>query len=122
MVAKLTRHARVLGLLALACVLPAAPGTERSRGVGQRTTISPLDVLRVRAGNARVTYAPGIDRVGTTVPATALRTSPGGGAGLIRTTTAPDGTVIGTQVDARLAGGQTDLVKGNTYTLSLIHI
>jgi beta-glucosidase len=97
-------------------VLPAAPGTERSRGVGQRTTISPLDVLRAQARDANIRYAPGIDRVGTTVPAAALRTSPGGPAGLTRTTTAPDGTVIGTQVDARLAGDQTDLVKANTYT------
>jgi beta-glucosidase len=97
-------------------VLPAAPGTERSRGVGQRTTISPLDVLREQAGQARITYAPGIDRVGTTVPAAALSTAPGGPAGLTRTTTAPDGTVTGTQVDTQLAGDQTDLVKGNTYT------
>jgi beta-glucosidase len=97
-------------------VLPAAPGTERSRGVGQRTTISPLDVLRAQAGQARITYAPGIDRVGTTVPESALSTAPGGPAGLTRTTTAPDGTVTGTQVDTQLAGDQTDLVKGNTYT------
>ena len=97
-------------------VLPAAPGTERSRGVGQRTTISPLDVLREQAGQARITYAPGIDRVGTTVPAVALSTAPGGPAGLTRTATAPDGTVTGTQVDTQLAGDQTDLVKGNTYT------
>ena len=97
-------------------VLPAAPGTERSRGVGQRTTISPLDVLRDQVGQAGITYAPGIDRVGTTVPAAALSTALGGPAGLTRTTTAPDGTVSGTQVDAQLAGDQTDLVKGNTYT------
>ena len=97
-------------------VLPAAPGTERSRGVGQRNTISPLDVLRQQLGNARISYAPGIDRVGTTVPASAFSTTPGGPAGLTRTTTASDGTVIGTQVDARLADDQTDLVKGNTYT------
>jgi beta-glucosidase len=97
-------------------VLPAAPGTERSRGVGQRNTISPLDVLRQQLGNARISYAPGIDRVGTTVPASAFSTTPAGPAGLTRTTTASDGTVIGTQVDARLAGDQTDLVEGNTYT------
>ncbi len=97
-------------------VLPAAPGTERSRGVGQRTTISPLDVLRAEAGRTRITYAPGIDRVGTTVPAAALRTAPGGPAGLTRTTTAPDGTVVDTRVDHALTGDQTDLVKGNTYT------
>src|SRR4029450_9113101 len=69
-----------------------------------------------QARDANIRYAPGIDRVGTTVPAAALRTSPGGPAGLTRTTTAPHGTVIGTQVDARLAGEQTDLVKANTYT------
>jgi beta-glucosidase len=99
-----------------AAVLPAAPGTERSRGVGQRTTISPLDMLREQAGDARVSYAPGIDRVGATIPASAFSTTPGGPPGLTRTTTAPDGTIVGTQVDARLAGNQTDLVKGNTYT------
>jgi beta-glucosidase len=97
-------------------VLPAAPGTERSRGVGQRTTISPLDVLRQQLGNARVSYAPGIDRVGATIPASAFSTTPGGPAGLTRTTTAPDGTLLGTRLDAQLAGDQTDLVKGDTYT------
>ncbi len=97
-------------------VLAAAPGTERSRGVGQRTTISPLDVLRAQAGPTRITYAPGIDRVGTTVPAASLSTAPGGPPGLTRTTTAPDGTVVGTTVDAALTGDQTDLVKGDTYT------
>jgi beta-glucosidase len=97
-------------------VLPAAAGTERSRGVGQRTSISPLDVLRQQLGDARISYAPGVDRVGTTVPAAALATATGGPAGLTRTTTAPNGTIVGTQVDAVLDGAQTDLIKGNTYT------
>jgi beta-glucosidase len=97
-------------------VLPAAPGTERSRGVGQRNTISPLDMLRRQLGDAPISYAPGIDRVGTTIPALSFSATLGGPAGLTRTTTAPDGTVIGTQVDPNLAGDQTDLVKGNTYT------
>jgi beta-glucosidase len=97
-------------------VLPAAAGTERSRGVGERTTISPLDVLRQQLGDNEVTYAPGIDRVGTTVPADAFQTTPGGPAGLTRTTTSPDGTITGTQVDPLLAGDQNDLIKGNTYT------
>jgi len=101
-------------------VLPATPGTERSRSVGQRTTISPLDVLRDQVGQAAVTYAPGIDRVGTSVPAAALSTAPGGPAGLTRTTTAPDGTVTGTQVDTQLAGDQTDLVKGKHLHLDRI--
>ena len=96
-------------------VLPAAAGTERSRGVGQRTTISPLDVLRARAGRA-ITYAPGIDRIGTTVPAAAFHTSVGGPRGLTRTEVDPSGAVVGTQVDAALAGNQRDLTKGNTYT------
>jgi hypothetical protein len=30
--------------------------------------------LRAQAGQARISYTPGIDRVGTTVPAAALRT------------------------------------------------
>jgi len=97
-------------------VLPAAAGTERSRGVGQRTTISPLDVLRHKLGDTRVSYAPGVDRVGTTVPAIAFATTPGGPAGLTRTTTTPDGTVTDTRVDPLLGGDQTDLVKGNSYT------
>lgn len=97
-------------------LLPAAPGTERSRGFGQRNTITPLDVLRGKAAGATVTYAPGIDRIGTVVPADALTTAPGGPAGLTRTTLDPSGAVVGTQVDAQLAGDQTDLVKGNTYT------
>jgi beta-glucosidase len=92
-----------------AAVLPAAAGTERSRGVGQRTTISPLDVLRAKAGRA-VTYAPGIDRLGTTVPAAAFAD------GLTRTETDPSGAVVGTRVDPALTGDQSDLVKGNTYT------
>ena len=98
-------------------LLPAAAGTERSRGVGQRTTISPLDVLRARAGRA-ITYAPGVDRIGTTVPAAAFHTSVDGPSGLTRTEVDPTGAVVGTQVDAALAGNQTDLTKGNTYTWS----
>jgi beta-glucosidase len=97
-------------------LLPAASGTERSRGVGQRTTITPLDELQAKAGHATVTYAPGIDRIGTTVPAGALNTAPNGPAGLTRTETDPHGVVVGTQIDHALAGDQTDLTKGNTYT------
>ena len=68
------------------------------------------------AGKATVTYAPGIDRIGTVVPTDALRTSPGGAHGLTRTTKDANGNVVGTQVDAQLAGDQTDLVKGDSYT------
>jgi len=75
-----------------------------------------LDVLRAKAGNATVTYAPGIDRIGTTVPADALSISPDGPAGLTRTETDPNGVVVGTQVDRALAGDQANLTKGNTYT------
>jgi beta-glucosidase len=96
-------------------VLPAAAGTERSRGVGQRTTISPLDVLRAKAGGAKITYSPGIDRVGTVVPAAALSTSVNGPRGLTRTETDSNGAVLSTQVDSALTGRQTDLTKGNNY-------
>ena len=89
---------------------PNAPAASGSAPRSARWTCS------ARRPAARITYAPGIDRIGTTVPAAAFHTSAGGPAGLTRTTTAPDGTVTGTQVDATLAGDQTDLVKGNTYT------
>jgi beta-glucosidase len=99
-----------------AALLPAAAGSERSRGFGSRNTISPLAVLRQKAGAATVTYAPGIDRLGTTIPAAAFSTAPAGPPGLTRTTTDPACNVVGTQVDAQLAGNQTGLVKANTYT------
>jgi beta-glucosidase len=99
-------------------LMPSAPNGERARGYGDRNTISPLDALKQQAGNAKVTYAPGIDRVGTTVPAGALATSDAAGAkaGLTRTETDSSGNVISTKVDTTLDGKQTDLVKGHTYS------
>ncbi|HVQ17585.1 MAG TPA: glycoside hydrolase family 3 C-terminal domain-containing protein [Actinomycetes bacterium] len=110
-----TKRSSIAVIGPTADLMPAAPTNERSRGFGQRNTISPLDVLRKKAGRANVTYTPGIDRIGT-VPTDALRTSPGGSRGLTRTTKDVNGNVVGTQVDAQLAGDQTDLVKGDSYT------
>ena len=73
----------------------------------------PQAAARQRAASAT---RPGSTGSAPPSPQSALSTTPGGPAGLTRTTTAPDGTVIATQVDARLAGNQTDLAKGNTYT------
>lgn len=98
-------------------LLPAAPNGERSRGFGQRNTISPLDVLRADAGNAQVTYAPGIDRIGVTVPSTALTTTDAATTpGLTRVETDATGAVLSTQIDTTLGGNQTGLTKGHTYT------
>ena len=59
-------------------LLPSSPGGERSRGFGDRNQISPLDALR-SATHKPISFAPGVDRVGDVVPASAL---PGG---LVRT-------------------------------------
>ena len=92
-------------------------GTERSRGVGQRTTISPLDVLRQQLGNGR-SHLCARDRPdrhhrprvrAPAPPPAGLPASPAPPPH----PTAPSSR---TQVDARLAGNQTDLAKGNTYT------
>jgi beta-glucosidase len=100
-------------------LLPAAPNGERSRGFGQRSNISPLDVLKQNDGRATISYSPGIDRIGTTVPGGTMQTTnPGSTAGLTRTVTDPAGKVLSTGVDTQLSGNQTDLVKGNTYTWS----
>ncbi|MFD0689664.1 beta-glucosidase family protein [Actinomadura fibrosa] len=95
-------------------LLPSSPGGERSRGFGDRNGISPYDAVRTRTGT-RATLAPGLDRVGTTVPSTALTTTDGA-RGLTRTEKDPSGAVIGTKVDATLAGDQNDLTRGNSYT------
>ena len=65
-----------------------------------------------------MSYTPGIDRIGTVVPTTALATTnqPGAAAGLVRTETDPAGNVVSTKVVTNLDGKQTDLVRGNTYT------
>jgi beta-glucosidase len=95
-------------------LLPSSPGGERARGFGDRNGISPYDAVRAKIGS-RAVLTPGLDRVGTTVPATAL-TTPEGAPGLTRTEKNASGTVIGTKVDATLSGDQTDLTRGNTYT------
>jgi beta-glucosidase len=95
-------------------LLPSSPGGERSRGYGDRNMISPYDAVKQIAGN-RATLTPGLDRVGATVPTSALTTEDGK-PGLTRTEKDPAGTVIGTKVDASLAGAQSDLTRGNAYT------
>ncbi len=99
-------------------LLPAAPGGERARGFGDRNNISPYDALTQDNGGASVSYAPGVDRIGTVVPTTALVTTdqPGATAGLVRTETDPAGNVVSTKVVTNVDGKQTDLVRGNTYT------
>lgn len=96
-------------------LLPAAPGGERSQGFGDRATISPVKAMKA-IGGSKVTSNPGIDALGTTVPAVNLKQDANGTiAGLVRTTTAPGGTPT-TSVDTALDGRQTDLVRGNTYS------
>jgi len=95
-------------------LLPSSPGGERSRGYGDRNTISPYDAVKQIAGN-RATLSPGLDRVGTVVPSTALTTE-AGTAGLTRTETDAAGNPLGTKVDASLSGDQADLTRGNSYT------
>ncbi|MDP9294843.1 MAG: hypothetical protein M3O90_10545, partial [Actinomycetota bacterium] len=56
-------------------LLPSSPGGERSRGFGDRNQISPLDALRSASPKGSISAAPGVDRVGDVVPASAL---PGG--------------------------------------------
>ena len=57
-------------------LLPSSPNGERSRGFGDRNLISPLDAIRRLAPNgSQIPAAPGVDRVGTVVPASAV---PGG--------------------------------------------
>ncbi len=56
-------------------LLPASPGAdaERARGFADRNMISPLVVLKALApAGSTITYAPGIDRIGTVIPASAV--------------------------------------------------
>jgi beta-glucosidase len=54
-------------------LLPSSPGGERARGFPDRNMISPLDALRSLAPAASTfSYSPGVDRVGTVVPASAV--------------------------------------------------
>ncbi len=109
---------RIVAIGPTANLLPAAPGGERARGFGDRNNITAYDALTQQNGDAGVSYVPGIDRIGTVVPASALRTAndPAAPAGLTRTETDANGTVLGTTVVTTLGGQQTDLVRGNTYT------
>ena len=98
-----------------ASLLPASPGGERSWGVGDRDMITPLQVMQT-LGGSHVASVPGIDLLGTTVPASALSTDAAGTTpGITRTTTTPAG-VSTTSVDSVVDGHQTNLVAGNTYT------
>ena len=101
-----------------ATLMPTTPGGERSRGFGDRNTFTPLKAMRTAAGTAKVASAPGIDWIGTTVPATALKVDATTAAGgLTRTTTTNDATpVTTTSVDPTVAGNQTNLVRGYRYT------
>ena len=83
-------------------------GGERSRGFADRDAISPLVALRARApAGSTIDYSPGIDWIGSTVPASAL------GSGLTRT----QSDSATTQVDATLDyTGTNTLAPGKTYT------
>lgn len=83
-------------------------GGERSRGFADRDAISPLVALRAKApAGSTIDYSPGIDWIGSTVPASAL------GSGLTRT----QSDSATTQVDATLDyTGTNTLAPGKTYT------
>ncbi|KQW45926.1 hypothetical protein ASC77_18595 [Nocardioides sp. Root1257] len=96
-------------------LLPASPGGERAIGFGDRVNITPLKAMKTIAGSA-VTSVPGIDLLGTTIPAAALSVdSDGVTPGLTRTTTEADASTS-TKVDTVLDGRQNDLAKGKTFT------
>ena len=83
-------------------------GGERSRGFADRDAISPLVALRAKApAGSTINYSPGIDWIGSPVPASAL------GPGLTRT---PSDSAT-PQVDATLDyTGTNTLAPGKTYT------
>jgi beta-glucosidase len=87
-------------------LLPSSPGGERSRGFGDRNQISPLDALR-SATHKPIGFAPGVDRVGDVVPASAL---PGG---LVRTQSDSSATQVDSTIDYT---GPRTLTPGVTYT------
>ena len=87
-------------------LLPSSPGGERSRGFGDRNQISPLDALR-SATHKPISFAPGVDRVGDVVPASAL---PGG---LVRTQSDSSATQVDSTIDYT---GPRTLTPGVTYT------
>jgi beta-glucosidase len=96
-------------------LLPAGPGGERANGFGDRVNITPLKAMTSIAGST-VTSVPGIDLLGTTVPASALSVDAAGTQpGLTRTTT-DSANVVTTSTDTVLDGKQTTLTKGNSFT------
>jgi beta-glucosidase len=83
---------------------------ERARGFPERDAISPLQVLRMLApAGSHITYAPGIDWIGSVVPASAL--SPG----LTRTESDSGATRTDATIDYE-PSGPNDLKPGVTYT------
>lgn len=98
-------------------LMPSSPGGERSRGFGDRANITPLKAIKAAAGSSNVVSAPGVDWIGTTVPAANLKTTedPAAPNGLTRTAVDATGATT-TKVDTALNGKQTDLVRGNKYT------
>ncbi|MEN0127991.1 MAG: glycoside hydrolase family 3 C-terminal domain-containing protein [Brevundimonas sp.] len=101
-----------------AYLMPSAPGGERSRGFGDRNNLTPVKAIKAAAGTSNVIAAPGVDWIGTTVPAASLKQDSAGTlAGLTRTTTTSDATpVVTTSVDTVVDGNQTNLVKGYKYS------
>jgi beta-glucosidase len=101
-------------------LMPSSPGGERSRGFGDRNTITPLKAIQTAIGTAKVTSAPGVDWIGTTVPTANLQTTNDGSAvpGLTLTGTDASGTAIAPTVVTTVDGNQTNLAKGGTYTWS----
>lgn len=101
-----------------ATLMPSSPGGERSRGFGDRNTFTPLKAIQAQVGKSNVTSAPGVDWIGTTVPAANLQTTNDGTAvpGLTLSGTDAAGNPITPTVVSTLDGKQTNLQKGGTYT------
>ncbi|WP_456823956.1 glycoside hydrolase family 3 C-terminal domain-containing protein [Cellulomonas sp. P5_E12] len=99
-------------------LMPSAPGGERSRGFGDRNNYTPVKAIKAVNGTSNVLAAPGIDWIGTTVPAANLKQDAAGTlAGLVRTTTSSDAVpVVTTSTDTIVDGSQANLVKGYRYS------
>ena len=83
---------------------------ERARGFPDRDNISPLQMLQALAPRgSHFTYAPGIDWIGSVVPASALT------PGLTRTESDSSTTKVDTTIDYGTSG-TNDLKPGVTYT------
>jgi len=94
-------------------LLPASPGGERSRGFGDRNLISPLKALRSAEPHANIVFAPGLDRVGTVIPSSALSTPDGTAAGLLRSRSDSTATTVDATLDFTAAN---PLTPGVNYT------